>query len=371
MSDPITITVNGKVFGGWKECSVARSLETISGAFALQVSDRFPLQLTRWQIKERDLCTVQVAGETIITGQVDRRGIQLDAGAHSLTIEGRDKTGDLVDCSAIVPKWEFLNQNCLQICSKLAAQFSIPVTLAAGVKLPAPHPKFAINPGDSIFEAIDKACRFAGVMPVSDGKGGILLTRAGTERAPVAIIEGENLLSIGGDFDETKRFAKYIVRGQSVGTNETFGETAAHVEASATDAGARSPRVLLVRPEGPATQAQCKERAQWEATVRAARASVFTVRVQGWTASGALWQLNKLVRCTSKEAGVDTDLLISQVTFKLDQQSGTTTEMVLKRADAYKPEPIVSKTQPQDSFNFGTIDPGSDDTTDDTGGADE
>ena len=223
MSD-IRLLVNGREYGGWTSARVTRGIEAVAGSFALDVSERWDGQAEPWPIQEEDECEVRLEGTTLLKGYVDTRSHAFDATSHSLSVEGRDKTGALVDCSALLSQWEFSKIGVLELCQTVAAPFDITVSLQDGLsdtaittsgastsrrltsgtpgsvgskgksssmKLGQPVVKLTINPGDSPFEVIDRACRMVGVLPVSDGNGGLLLTRAGGSRATTALIEGE------------------------------------------------------------------------------------------------------------------------------------------------------------------------------------
>jgi prophage tail gpP-like protein len=341
----IKLKVNGREYAGWKTARVTRSIESVAGSFELGISERWSHDADPWPILEEDECSLSIGSEVLITGYVDKRAPSFDATQHGLSISGRDKTGDLVDCSAVLTKWEYLNVSVLSFCKKVAEPFGISVTLQPGI-IPSTSPKkLSIDPGDSAFEAIEKACRIAGLLPVSDGQGGLLLTRAGRARASTALVQGENILAASGEYDATGRFYTYKVLGQHKGTDEFSGEPAATVRGSATDLNVRrTSRVLLVRPEGNVTTEQAKQRAAWEATVRAARSGAVSVTVQGWTqGNGALWPINTVVPVRSKMIGVDGDMLICAATYNISD-SGSTTQLTLKSPGAFKPEPTVAKS---------------------------
>lgn len=345
MSD-VALLVNGKAYAGWKRARVTRSIESISGSFELEVSDRWG-EGKPWPILEEDECTVKLGarGETVLTGFVDRRAVSYDADGHTLAVSGRDAAGALVDCSALLDKWEFKGIPLLTMVKRVCDPFGIAVRLQAGLtpaNLPAPPKKLSIDPGDTAHDVIEKVCRMAGVLAVSDGRGGIVLTRTGTERVG-SLVEGENILSASSEFDASGRFHDYAVLGQHHGTDEFSGAKAAQVKGVASDENVtRVARTLVIRPESSVTKEQAKIRAQWEAKVRAARGDSVSVTVQGWTraASGFVWPVNALVNVRSPTIGVHGDMLITQLTFNAGE-SGTTTEITLKRPDAFLIEPVI------------------------------
>jgi prophage tail gpP-like protein len=337
----IALLVNGKKFEGWQDARVTRGIESIAGGFELSVSDRWRSGIAPWPILPEDECTLLLGGSIVVTGYIDSRRAAYSATSHDLSVSGRDKTGALVDCSAVLKTWEYVGISVLDIAKRLAGPFSIPVSLNAAGSVPVPT-KVSVDPGDTPFDAIERACRLAGLLPVADGKGGLVLMRPGNKRAMTELVEGENIISASGTFDASSRYRRYVVLGQHGGSDELFGPAASAVTASAQDSGVRrANRVMIVRPEGNVSTAQAQRRAEWEATVRAARADAVTVTVQGWTqADGSLWPINALARLRSPRLGVDGDLLISQTVFAAGA-GGTTTELTLRRPDAFKPEPVL------------------------------
>lgn len=346
----VDIEVNGKRYAGWTSVRVTRGIESVSGSFDLTVSDRWG-SAGGWPIAEGDACTVRVAGQPVVTGFVDKRSVSLSATEHSVSVSGRDATGNLVDSSCVLKKWEFRNIPILALARELAKPFNVPVTLQAGLKLPPPPARLAVDPGDTVFDVIDRACRTAALLAMSDGKGGLLLTRPTTGRASTEVVEGENLLAGSVERDATDRFHRVVVRGQSSGTDLLSGTKAAAIEAAAVDENEpRTARVLLVRPEGNMTSALAKKRAEWETAVRAARSVTVTAVVQGWTqGNGTLWPVNSLVHVKAPTLGVDGDFLLTQAVYSLDGSSGSTTELTLRPPDAFTPEPVIQKKAKKNS----------------------
>lgn len=342
----IKLLVNKKAFTGWKSARVTRGVESVCGSFDLEVSERWAGQDLARPIGEEDSCELKLGNTTVITGYVDRRNISFGASEHSFRVSGRDKAGDLVDCSAYLDKWEYRNIAVDTFIEKVCLPFDIPVTLseALGASEAPPIQKLSIDPGDSAFEAIERACRASGMLVFSDGMGGIVLARAGTGRCKTALIQGENILAASAEYDATSRFRDYAVLGQQNGNDNQSGPATAFIKGTASDPNVkRASRTLLVRAEKPVTFAQAKKRAEWEATVRAGRSATVAITVQGWTQSnGDIWPVNTLVTVRSPALGVDGDMLISQATYVTDE-GGTLTHLTLRDPRAFTPEPTVPK----------------------------
>ena len=345
MSD-VRLNVNGRRYGGWKGIRITRSIESAAGSFELDVSDRWGGQEELWPITEEDECQVQIDGETVIDGWIDRREIALSATERRLTYAGRDKAAVLVDCSAVLDRWSFRNATVQDIAREVCRPFGISVSLQPGLILPAPHEKLVVNPGDSAFSVIERAAVMAGVLVVSDGAGGLQITRSGTGRAPVSLIQGQDMvLAASVDYDATQRFSQYVVATQTAGSDTTSGN-ATRVRATADDEGVqRTDRVLMVLPEAGASTAYARQRADWEARIRAARAETVTMVVRGWRAGASkLWPLNALIAVRFPAVGVDGDLLITSAEHSLDD-GGEVTTLRLMRPDAFAPEPVLAKVK--------------------------
>lgn len=344
MSTPqVHLLSGGKRYGGWSAVRITRSIEAMCGSFSLDVFDRWATQQNPWPLREGDNCSVQVGDETVITGTIDARELGFGGGA-SATVTGRDATRNVVDCACDLTVWEFANVDVLAFAKKLCAPYGVPVSLQAGLSLAriAVPKKLSIDPGDTAGTAIENVCRVAGLLPVSDGHGGLVLTRAGAGRCTSSLEEGVNLISGRAHYDRTQRHHKVVVLGTKAGTESDWGTHLLSIRGSATDDNIEASRVTYVRPEGSVGTAQAKARAQWEVAVRAARGDTFSVTVQGWQqADGSLWPLNHLVHLRSPKLEVDTDLLICGVTLSLSVEGGSTTVLDLKRAAAFTPMPTI------------------------------
>lgn len=345
----VKLRVNGREFAGWKSARVTRSIEAVSGSFDLEVSDRWSAGVDPWPIEKEDVCSLLIGDDTLITGFVDKRSASYDANEHSISVSGKDKTAALVECSAYLSQWEFKNIHLQSFASKVCEPFGITVVLHAALGQAAiPRvAKLSVDPGDTAFEAIEKACRISGVLAISDGAGRLMLARPGTARASTELVEGQNILAASSTSDASQVYSQYIALGQRKGTDEDNGASVARAKGRAEDPGVlRTDRILLLRPEGSVTTEQANKRAQWEATVRAAQAETVSVTVQGWTqANGALWPINARVNVRSPFLGVEGEMLITQATYSLDDRTGTTTHLELKRPDAFTPEPVISKVK--------------------------
>lgn len=337
----VRLAVNGTEFLGWKNVRIERGVDSISGVFGLEVSDRWSATAQPWAIKPGSECALSVDGTVIITGFIDVVRASLDATTRSLQISGRDKAADMVDSSALNEPDSWSEVTIGKLASELAKPFGITVVDESGDAQSFHLAK--IQPGETAFEILERYSRQRGVLTISDGIGRIVLTKPGQKRADVALEQGKNIKAASGTADYSQRFSEYLVTGQTAGTDTVFGAEAAQVEGRARDAEIRSARRLLITAPNSADGANMQAIAAWEASVRAARGSPLTITVQDWyqTPDGRLWQPGEIVQVRSAWLQIpeSVDFLINAVKFSKSDADGTLTELELLRPDAYKANP--------------------------------
>ena len=333
MADRVLLIIDGREYVGWEEVSISRAMDALAGAFSLSLTDRWSRTLERLPVTPGMTCRVMLGDDLVITGFIDEVSPSIDADSRSLRVSGRDRTGDLVDCSAQVASTELLNQNLGQIARTLAKPYGVSVVVNTAGK---PFAVFKLQPGETVFEAIDRACRQRGLLASSDVRGRLVIGTVATGRAD-GLEEGANLLKGAATFSLAQRFSEYRVDGQQAGTDDLFGESAAAVQGRATDPAVTRHRLLRIQAETSASAESARERACWEAQVRAAKALTVSATVQGWRQTdGTLWAVNTLSRVSSATLRVDDDLLIKGVTFRLSNGGGSVTELELTRRDAFR-----------------------------------
>ena len=338
----VRLSIDSRRHEGWTSATVTRALETLAGTFRCTLSERSPGEDEPRDIRPGAACEVALDGERVIRGHIDSVRVSYDAENHALEVSGRDATGDLVDCSAATTPGEWHDAKLEEIAAVLVADFG--VTVVAEVDTGEPFKRFRIEEGESVFEALDRACRFRAVLPLSDGAGGIVLGRPTRSRSETRLRRGDNILSASGDVSWLDRHSRYTLLGQQPGSDFITGADAAHVVASAADEGVTRHRPLTLVAEQALDTGEARERIEWEASVRAARSRRATLSVAGWREApgGALWTPGRLVRVTDDWLGLDRELLIAATRQSIDD-GGTVTRMTLVPETAFsvraEPEP--------------------------------
>lgn len=171
----VRLEIAGQLYGGWTSITIHRGLDQVAGSFDLTVTERWPGSDIPKPVKPGQACRVLVDGAPVVTGYVDDVRPSYDDKSHTVSVSGRDKTADLVDCSA--PSTQWAGRSLPQIAAELCRPFGISVRTECDCS--APFQRLKNNEGDSVFQTLEAAARVRAVMLVTDGSGALVLTRAG------------------------------------------------------------------------------------------------------------------------------------------------------------------------------------------------
>ena len=352
----IVLKVNGKKFSGWTSVQVEKSLYQITGAFGLATTDKFPGNFDEYKFVLGDACTVEIDDQVVITGHVEDLPMSYDSATHNIQVGGRDKTGDLVDCSFIEEVGEWKNQSIVNIVRALCNPFDISVTVDSSVAAEANGERketFSVQPGMSIGEMIMPMLKVKGILPVSYGDGKLVLTRAGSESTHDSLETGRNIKSGSINQSITDRFRDYVVRGQGKGNDDKATKVYVGPKGVYTDEVISRYRPKIIIPDDPISgDGDCITLAKWEACNRAGASTTLDYEVQGWTQSnGAVWPLNALVRVKDSVLGINATLLIAAVAFSVDDTTGTITRLSVVKPETFDVKPTTTiKTKAFTSF---------------------
>lgn len=331
MPDEIEISLRGNRIGGWTQVRVTRSIEELAAAFS--VGYVLPLAEKRRSAVPLGVgCSVRLGGQTLVTGYVEGGTSEYDKENFRVEVSGRSRAGDLVDCTAKHESGVWRGQTVTAIATDLCKPFGVSVSAAADVGQPLGY--FALNTGESVFEALGRCARMRALLVTSTPSGGVVITRAGVRRTGAVVRYGENVLRGAVHVDTKGRFSQYEVLAQSTGEDDVPGECEAG--ALVLDAGVGRFRPLVLMAEASDNDPDALEkRAQWERSVRAGKSRRFSYTVAGWTfGQGRIWEPNTMVRLVDERLGVERDLLISSVTLSAGDD-GKTTELELLPRGAF------------------------------------
>ena len=338
----VELLVGGVAHRGWRSMKATISLDAPAAKFTLELADRWvddPALAPR-VVKPGAACQLRLDGDVVVDGWIDAVEAAYDGRDHVLTVVARDRVGDLVDCAAVLDgphEWADLRLD--EIARRLAEPYG--VTVVAEVDPGAAFPRFAIQPGETAWEALDRAAKSRGILLAGTGTGTLRLTRAAEAKPGAGPIEfGVNVRRAFGVFDHSGRHSVVCVRGQAEGGPADAGGAEGRQR---DDAIARyRPRVLVAETAGGA--GAFTDRAAWEVRGAAGRSVRIGYVVAGWRgASGALWRTMTRVPVRDRFLGIEADLLVSAVVYSLTLSDGSVTEVEVTLPDAYDIQPAPQK----------------------------
>lgn len=343
------LDIAGQRFEGWTEVSVTHSIEQVASSFTLSLTDRWGVAMEPRPIRKGDPCIVSLEGEALINGYINRPNPGYDADARRLSVSGRSKTGDLVDCAADIAGGQFKGRSLLQIATALCQPLGVEVVNEVPEAAQPLTTDWQLEPGESVFESLERAARFVRCLLIPDPRGRLVITRAGTNALSVQLLYGDNIVEADGQYDDSDQFSDYIVLGDSAAGGDAWDEMDAEAVTQTLgrvkDDTVRRYRPMVILAEDNLDAKRATERAEWEMRRRRARANQVEITVQGWQVPGTkqLWPLNHLVPVTCPWLNLQRDfLLITALTFTKNRQ-GTRTRLTLMPKEGFMVEPIQAK----------------------------
>lgn len=325
----VRLEVGSWAYSNWTSATFSRSIETCASAFTVSGSRSFPFEQNQVGFRPGDVVRLYLDDELAMTGYID--SVDMDH-QGTISVSGRSKTGQLVDCSALT--FSIKKTTFKQAAEILAAPYSVAVQGETGPKLP----RLNVQRGDTVWAALDKRAAKAGLLLMDTRTGDLLITRAGTLRATTTI--GPSCTSSKVQFTMSGRFKRYEVKG--VVANDPFpvGTEAVDALGTADDAECPLERTLIIKAKGLGSRDDAIRYAQWEAATRYGKSTTLTYTLPGWRmADGNLWWVNQIADVIDEQHNIAGEYLIASAKYTKDQ-SGSSVELTLHPREAFLPQPI-------------------------------
>ena len=339
IEDAVTFYLDNKLYTGWKTVSVTRTLNSVSGSYKLTILDRFTEDGDAWELKPGKRAHLHLGRNAVFEGYIDNMDASYSSSTRNVTLTGRDRTADLVDCS-VVGELEYQNLTIQQVAEKLLVPFGIKVLALSSVG--EPFPTISIRPAEKVFDVLQRLARQRGLLLYSSTHGNLIIGSKGVTRASTELVQGVNILEASVTFDNTDRYSDYIVKAQNDGLTGSKSEDGTEAEGSAKDAGVGRYRPSVIIAETSGDTSMAKTRAQWEATYKSSKAMTIKIKVAGWREkNGDLWDINRLVYLNSPSVGVSDQFLINAVNYTQSENQARVCTLELVRKDSYDVKPEV------------------------------
>jgi prophage tail gpP-like protein len=346
----VTLTVNGTQIAGWQDVRITRGMERIPADFDIRLTERYPDQPTMI-VLEGDPCVVSIGADKVITGYVDRVTETIGARDHTLSIAGRGKCEDLVDCSAQFASFQFTKMTTAAIAAALAAPFSINVKALSQGML---HPQVCMNVGEPPYGRIDQLCKMAQLLCYEDADGDLVIGPLSDTQAASGFRMGMNVEIASYVRDVSQRYSDYRVYPIGTGITQDIGQLplAEFVVQDTRMQALRFRPVAFIAQNGDAGETVSKAHALWECNRRYGRGNKVTLTTSSWRDSaGALYMPNTQAPVWLSQLKIvdGTLLTIGEVTYRRGA-SGTGCDLTLMPPEAFLPEPILYQPGPLDAM---------------------
>jgi len=341
----IKLEVNGIQYDNFLSASCEIRLDALSNTFSFEAAaaEGEPLPFKVGESSEV-VVKVIVNEEIVLTGNIEVITVDYDASNHTIFIQGRDRTGDLLD-STLNPIDIRPPITLKKLIETILEQINLEIDV---IDLANPDPFSAaedlasIEAGDNAFDFIEKYARKRQVLLTSDASGNIVIDTNSGEAAPGAVqhiigANDNNILSSSFSFDTTGRYNMYKFASQlGYPSINAAGEIsfAGIVDQSGvtSDPNIRMGRQLVLVSEVANSDDSSAARAKWEADIRRARGLVYAVTVSGYRVDPSdddsdLWRTNKLYQVIDDFLGKQQRMLCNSVTYTLDLSAGQQTAL--------------------------------------------
>ena len=356
MSNTVTLRTDGRLFTGWTSVSVTRSIESVAGYFELGVN--VPPGTDLSGLAPGKAFTLEIDRQIVCTGYIDSRRRQMTADSMKITVTGRDKTADLIDCAAVYRGGQWKKRTLEQIARDLCAPYGVTVRWELSDKeSAASFPSFTLDHSETVYEALVRASRARGVLMTSNAAGELVFSRAAST-ATDELVLGENLLTLDFEEDFRDRFSEYTVKGYARANgaegDDIDAKSIVSRKGTATDSDVTRYRPIIIIADSKITAKDAQARALREQRRRLAKSITFEAEIDGWTRrDGQLWMPNLLVTIdASKYAIKTTELLVSKVNLILNDQDGLKTRVSLAPREGFL-VPVESDRKSRGDGNGG------------------
>ena len=354
-NDPnlVSITVGGQKLSGWQVARVTRSIERFPSDFELELTERYPDQSGQIVIHPGDPCVVTFGADTVISGYVDDYRGWIAPSQHSVTISGRSKCVDLVDCSGGEAPYALLNTTLFNLAKGLCQPYGITVSAPDGDSDPIPQHNITLT--ECTYEILSPIAEWANFLLYDDTNGNLVIGKVGDGAHSSGFAQGMNVQAASVQLSVQNRFTEidaiYTSNGFLMDGAPGIGEPSIPFVPNAmavdksfpvrADGKPRFRRLLIISEQSQVSGQLAAQRAQWEMARRVGRSQQVHLTCDTWRDSaGKLWTPNYLANVNIPALKLpNLTWLIVTVTF-LRNATGTTAELVLMPRTAFIPEPV-------------------------------
>lgn len=339
-SDDVTIIIDGRVLGGWMDVRITRGIERMPSDFEVSTTEHSP-GAADVVAQPGDSCEVRIGKDLVLTGYVDRYMPGINAGQHEISISGRGKCADLVDCGALWPGSQINTSDVFSVAKILAKPYGIEVSVEPGQDVGPAIPQVNFGLGEAAFDVIEALCRFRALLAFETTTGGLHLGRVGTAQAASGFAQGVNVIQARALYSQDQRYSEYTAFLVSTDLFRDIGDSG-NLLVPVLDEQVTRFRNKFVPAEGPPSMDvnALRTRAIWEKNRRFGRGYQVRITTDSWRdAAGALYAPNTLVVLDLPALKLQAERwLIGEVSYHRGSD-GTTCQLLVMPPEAFSTQP--------------------------------
>ena len=302
----IELKIADRRYKGWENVTVSKSMQSIAHTFAMDIYAGDVVA-----VNDDDIVQILVDDKVFLTGYLDSINLGISDKKKPLSITGRSKAGDLIDCNIEINK-QYINQTPKQIISDLAKPFGIEVSSTLKLK---PLAIFKTMVGETYFNAINRLCKQTNTLPISDNYGNLQIVKNEQTESSIVLKDG--------DFKElnypkilSSRFSKYTYKKEGIVVDVTDGSVS-------DDTVKRFRPFVEVNGE----DKDNIDMAKWKMNHNKVDEVSLNAKVTDWDL-----EINTVVKLETEI--VSNSFLLKDIVYRKGN-SGTTSDLVLASKDSY------------------------------------
>jgi prophage tail gpP-like protein len=344
-TNKVELLIAGNAHGDWSSYEIDSDLLTPADAWQVSLGmsgGQMPPDVAVGAPVE-----VRVDGETVMVGHVDEIDHSVSKGGHSLSMSGRDRAADLLDCAC--PIFTKEQASLSQIIAAIVRAFNITKTPVINSSDVRPRKKVAVSPGESAWNTLVHAAEANGLWPWFEPDGTLMIGGPDYTVPEVATLilrrdgKDNNVISLRKNESMAERYSRVTVYGQSPGSSGEPGRP--NLYASELDGEVLRDRPKMATDSEADSFAVCRDRAR--KLISDSKLSGFTLSAvvqghrivaPGQIADGKLWKPGQRIRVNSEPHGINDEVffLIARK-FTRGRNDGTRTTLTLKKDGVWLP----------------------------------